>query len=73
MSFYTANSLTFSYTRVNKLFEDISFEIEKNPLKAYIVNANNKLDLYKIMDEDGYESVYYTIDEWNKISGEDGF
>ena len=51
----------------------ISFEIEKNPLKAYIVNANNKLDLYKIMDEDGYESVYYTIDEWNKISGEDGF
>lgn len=50
MSFYTANSLTFSYTRVNKLFEDISFEIEKDQRVGLIgPNGCGKTTLIKLM------------------------
>lgn len=50
MSFYTANSLTFSYTKINKLFENISFTIEKDQHIGLMgANGCGKTTLIKLM------------------------
>jgi energy-coupling factor transport system ATP-binding protein len=50
MSFYTIDSLTFSYNKANKLFKDISFSIEKDQYIGLVgPNGCGKTTLVKLM------------------------
>ncbi|HOM43698.1 MAG TPA: ABC transporter ATP-binding protein, partial [Bacillota bacterium] len=50
MSFYTINSLTFSYAGTDKLFQNISFDIEANQHIGLVgPNGCGKTTLVKLM------------------------